>query len=108
MGGYLIVIVALFALLWLLVLRPQRRRQAEQLQMQDSLRLGDEIVTAGGIRGHVRRLDDEVLRVEIAPGVEVRLDRRAVAAVVRDADEETPDETEGETPALAQSERSES
>jgi preprotein translocase subunit YajC len=82
------VIVALFALLWVFILRPQRRRQTEQLQMQDSLHVGDEIVTAGGIRGHVRQLDDEVLKVEIAPDVEVRLDRRAVAAVVPEEEEE--------------------
>jgi preprotein translocase subunit YajC len=82
------VIVALFALLWLFILRPQRRRQMEQLQMQDTLHVGDEIVTAGGIRGHVRQLDDEVLKVEIAPDVEVRLDRRAVAAVVPEEEDE--------------------
>jgi preprotein translocase subunit YajC len=82
------VIVALFALLWLLVLRPQRRRQAEQLQMQDTLDVGQEVITAGGIRGQVRRLDEEVLELEIAPDVVVRLDRRAVAAVVRDEPEE--------------------
>jgi preprotein translocase subunit YajC len=76
------VIVALFGLLWLLVLRPQRSRQAQQLQMQDTLHVGDEVITAGGVHGHVRQLDDEVLRVEIAPSVEVRLDRRAVAAIV--------------------------
>jgi preprotein translocase subunit YajC len=86
--GYLIVIVALFVLLWLFVLRPQRARQAEQLRMQDTLHVGDEIITAGGIRGHVRQLDEEVLKVEIAPDVVVRLDRRAVAAVVRDELEE--------------------
>ena len=82
------MIVALFALLWVFILRPQRRRQTEQLQMQDSLHVGDEIVTAGGIRGHVRQLDDEVLKVEIAPDVEVRLDRRAVGAVVPQEEEE--------------------
>jgi len=86
--GYLIVIVALFALLWLFVLRPQRQRQSEQLRMQDTLHVGDEVITAGGIRGHVRRLDEEVLEVEIAPDVVVRLDRRAVAAIVRDEPEE--------------------
>ena len=90
--GYLIVIVALFALLWLLVLRPQRRRQTEQLQMQDSLRLGDEVVTAGGIRGYVRRLDEDVLGVEIAPDVQVRVDRRAIAGVVREELDETEEE----------------
>jgi len=69
------------------VLRPQRRRQAEQMQMQDTLHVDDEVITAGGIRGYVRQLDEEVLEVEIAPGVQVRLDRRAVAAVVREEDD---------------------
>jgi preprotein translocase subunit YajC len=85
------VIVALFALLWLFVLRPQRRRSTEQLQMQDMLRVGDEVITAGGIRGFVRQLDEEVLKVEIAPEVVVRLDRRAVAALVQEEDDD-PDE----------------
>jgi preprotein translocase subunit YajC len=85
------VIVALFALLWLFVLRPQRRRSTEQLQMQDTLRVGDEVITAGGIRGYVRQLDEEVLKVEIAPEVVVRLDRRAVAALVQEEDDD-PDE----------------
>jgi len=85
------VIVALFALLWLFVLRPQRRRSTEQLQMQDTLRVGDEVITAGGIRGYVRQLDEEVLKVEIAPEVVVRLDRRAVAALVQEEDD-NPDE----------------
>ena len=86
------MIVVLFALLWLLVLRPQRRRQTEQLQMQDTLHVGDEIITAGGIRGEVRQLDEEVLEVEIAPEVVVRLDRRAVAAVVSEEEEDDPNE----------------
>ncbi len=90
------MIVALFVLLWLLVLRPQRRRQTEQLRMQDTLQLGDEVITAGGIRGYVRQLDEEVLKVEIAPDVVVRLDRRAVAAVVRDESEEPEPVPEGE------------
>ena len=85
------MIVALFALLWLFVLRPQRRRSSEQLQMQDTLGVGDEVITAGGIRGYVRQLDEEVLEVEIAPEVVVRLDRRAVAALVQEEDDD-PDE----------------
>ena len=82
------MIVVLFGLLWFFVLRPQRRRQGEQLQMQDTLHVDDEVITAGGIRGFVRRLDEEVLEVEIAPEVVVRLDRRAVAAVVTEEDDE--------------------
>jgi preprotein translocase subunit YajC len=58
--------------------------------MQDDVKAGDEIITAGGIHAVVREvLEDDELRIEIAPGVVVTLDRRAVAAV---ADE--PPETE--------------
>ena len=80
--AYLVVIVALFALMWFFLIRPQKRRQVSQLQMQNNLRLGDEIITAGGLHAHVRALDEDVLTVEIAPGTNARLDRRAVAAVV--------------------------
>jgi len=55
--------------------------------MQDTLHVGDEVITAGGIRGYVRQLDEEVLKLEIAPEVLVRLDRRAVAALVQEEDE---------------------
>jgi preprotein translocase subunit YajC len=80
--GYLIIIVALFAAMWLFLIRPQRRRQVEQSRMQDTLADGDEILTAGGIHGTVRGIEDDVVRVEIAPGTIVKLDRRAVAGVV--------------------------
>ena len=81
--AYLIPIIILFLLLWLVVIRPQRRRQLQQLQMQDELHLEDEVITAGGIHGHVKELDDSVITVEIARGVRVRVDRRAVAGKVR-------------------------
>ena len=85
------MIVALFVLLYLLVLRPQRRRTTEQLQMQDSLKVGEEVITAGGIRGEIRQLDEEVLKVEIAPDVVVSVDRRAIAARVPGHDELEPE-----------------
>jgi preprotein translocase subunit YajC len=78
--GYVIVLVALFALMWLLLIRPQRRRAAAQVEMQDRLRSGDEILTAGGIHGTVKAIEGDVVHVEIAPGTIVRVDRRAVAA----------------------------
>jgi preprotein translocase subunit YajC len=80
----LIVIVAMFALLWLLLIRPQRAKQQQQQHMLESVDVGDEILTSGGIIAVVRGVDDEAneLHVEIAPGIEVRMDRRAVGAIV--------------------------
>ena len=81
--GQLIVIVAMLALIWLLLIRPARRRQVAQQELLESVEVGDEIITAGGLYGHVRELrgDDELL-VEVAPDIRLRLARRAVAAVI--------------------------
>ncbi|HWH05625.1 MAG TPA: preprotein translocase subunit YajC [Gaiellaceae bacterium] len=91
----LVVIVAMFALLWLLLIRPQRKRQVEQQQLQASIEVGDEVLTVGGFYGHVRELlDDDDLLVEVAPGTNVRVARRAVAGVVEEEELDVPGEPE--------------
>jgi preprotein translocase subunit YajC len=97
MGSYLILII-LLAVVWFALVLPSRRRRASHTAMQDSLELGDEIITAGGLHATIRELGDEELRVEIAPGVVATLDRRAVAAVARELPE---DDSEPETEAQA-------
>ncbi len=96
MGSYLIIIIVLFGALWLFLIRPQKRRQVETSRMQDDLAAGDEILTAGGVYGTVRAIEGEVVQLEIAPGTIVRLDRRAVAAVVPEETEPEPEEIEAE------------
>jgi preprotein translocase subunit YajC len=80
--NYIIPLVVVFGLMWLLLIRPQRRRTQAQLAMQDRVRRGDEIITAGGLHAVVQSIEDDVLEIELAPDLLVRLDRRAVAAVV--------------------------
>ena len=79
--GILIVIVIIAAVAWLALALPWRRRQRAHTAMQDDVELGDEIITAGGMHGIVKEAGERELRIEIAPGVVVTLDRRAVAAV---------------------------
>jgi len=89
----LIIIIAMFALLWVLLIRPQRAKQQKQQQMLSSVEPGDEILTVGGLYGIVQELDeDDDLIVEIAEGIHVRVARRAVATVVKAEDEEDDDE----------------
>lgn len=85
----LLILVLLFAVMWMLVIRPQRRRQSEQKRMLAELSPGQEVITTGGMYGTVHSIvgEDEV-RVEIAPDVHVRLARGAIAAVLDDDDEE--------------------
>jgi preprotein translocase subunit YajC len=86
-GGFLILIVV-FGAAWLLFVLPARRRKMSHASMQDSIAVGDEIISAGGLHGIVKALEDDTVRVEIAPGVVATLDRRAVAAVARDVEVE--------------------
>ena len=93
--GFLLILVA-FGFLYFVIVRPQRRRQAEQQRMLSDVDVGQEIVTAGGIYGEVTELRDDDVSVRIAPEVEIRLARRAIAGIVTPpADElEPPEEPE--------------
>jgi preprotein translocase subunit YajC len=99
-GGY-IFIIAILILMWFLLIRPQRRRQVESQRLLDSLSVGQEIVTAGGLYGTITELEDDEARVEIAEGIEVRVAKRAIAGVVSEDDPNElpePDETPGTLP----------
>ena len=80
--GALIVIVVLFAAFWLLLVRPQRSQARRQQELIRSLEVGDEIVSAGGLYGAIKRIEGDDLIVEIAPEIEVRMARGAVAGIV--------------------------
>ena len=91
-GGFLVVLI-LAAVLWFFFLMPIRRQRRrltdEHAAMQDSVAVGDEIITAGGLHATVREVDNDQLEIEIAPGVVATLDRRAVAAVATEVEVET-------------------
>ena len=93
-SGILFIIVIAFLLLWLIVIRPQRKRQNQQQDMLGDLRVGDEVLTAGGIYGTISRLDEDQVTVRIAPKTEVLVARRAIAGVTRDEEEDETGETD--------------
>jgi preprotein translocase subunit YajC len=78
----LIFVGIMFGLLWLLVIRPQRRRTTEHVAMVSNLSVDDEIVTAGGMYGRITAIEDDVLTVEIAPSITVRVARGAITGVM--------------------------
>jgi preprotein translocase subunit YajC len=81
-SGFFILILLVLFVIWLLLVRPQRRRRQAQEAMIDRLRPGDEVITAGGFFATVVRIVEEEVTVELSPGVEARLARRAIAAVI--------------------------
>ena len=79
----LLFIVLLFGVMYFLMIRPQQKRRREAMQMQSALGPGDEIVTIGGMHGTVVSIDGDVVTVAIAPAVNVRYARPAIARVVQ-------------------------
>ena len=75
-------LVLMFVVLYFVMIRPQMKRQKEHKSMIDALAKGDEVATAGGLLGKVTRIGDGFIGVEIANGVEVQMQRSAVAQVL--------------------------
>ncbi|MGX6601141.1 preprotein translocase subunit YajC [Micromonosporaceae bacterium Da 78-11] len=78
----LLLIVLLFGVMYFLMIRPQQKRRREALQMQNEIGPGDRIVTIGGLHATVVSMADEVVTVEIAPGVNAQFARPAIARVL--------------------------
>ena len=75
----LLPFIILLALMYVLLIRPQQQRVKAQRDLVSSLSVGDEVVTAGGIRARIVGLDDDEARLEVAPGVVLTFVRQAVS-----------------------------
>ena len=83
-GGFesMILIVLMFGVLYFLMIRPQMKRAKEHKTMIEALQKGDEVVTAGGVLGRITKVSENYVAVEIAPNVEVQVQRPAVQLVL--------------------------
>lgn len=77
-----IMLGAVFVLMYFMMIRPQMKRQKEHRQMVEKLAKGDEIVTSGGIAGRIDDVGESFITVEIAEGTKVRLQKGAINAVL--------------------------
>jgi preprotein translocase subunit YajC len=80
--GLLLPMLAVFLLMYALLIRPQQRQQKEHKKLLTQIQKGDQVVTSGGIHGRVTGVTDDVLTVEIAERVRIKLDRSAVVTRV--------------------------
>lgn len=85
--------VAVFAVLYVVMILPQQRRRKEAAAMLAAIEPGDEIVMTSGIHGFVNSLDEDVIWVEVAEDLELKVSRTAVAQVLRT---EEPTNVEGD------------
>lgn len=77
----IIMIVAMFAIVYFFMIRPQSKRQKELDKMRNNLTVGQDVVTTGGIHGTVKAVGEGTVTLKVATGVEIVFDKNAVAIV---------------------------
>jgi len=85
--------VLIIAVVYFMILRPQQQRAKETREMLANLKRNDEVVTSGGLYGKIVALGDEVITLEIAPNVRVRVSRSQINTVVSAVRTETKEKT---------------
>jgi preprotein translocase subunit YajC len=78
----LLPIVLMFVVLYFIMIRPQMKRQKEHKAMIEAIAKGDEVVTAGGLLGRVSKMGETYISLELAPNVEVQVQRSSVVQVL--------------------------
>lgn len=88
-GGYssLIMMAAIFAIFYFIMIRPQQKKMKEHKKMVEELKKGDRIITSGGIYGTVENATPDTLTIKIAEGVKVKITRGSVGVVVKPEEE---------------------
>lgn len=79
LGSPIFFLVAMLLLMWALLIRPQQKKEKEHKAMLAQVEKGDTVITTGGLHGKVTGIAEDVLTVEIAPNVRVKLSRGAIA-----------------------------
>ena len=84
--SFLIMMVVIFAIMWLFMIRPQQKKQKELQNFRNQITVGTEIITADGIYGKVTSIDEtnNILIVEVSKGVTIRVDRNSVFKSAQD------------------------
>jgi preprotein translocase subunit YajC len=94
---FLIIMVLMLGVMYVLMIRPQRQRQAQQQAMINEASVGDDVLTTGGIYGTITQAEDDDIVVEIAKDITVHMTRRGIAAVLP-PEEEDDGEVDTELP----------
>lgn len=85
--GYegIIMLVLMFAIFYFLLIRPQQKRAKQHRELVNNLKVGDSVVTAGGIHGKIASVQDATVTVEISTGVKIKMNRSSVTEVSSEA-----------------------
>ena len=80
----IIMLVIMFAIFYLLLIRPQQKRAKQHKELVENLKAGDQVVTAGGLHGKIVAVQDDVITLEIASNVRVKINRPSIVGTKTD------------------------
>ena len=75
-----IMLIAMFVIMYFFMIRPQNKKQKEIANFRKNLEVGQEVITAGGIYGKIKEIEDNTVVLEIASGVKIKIDRNSIFA----------------------------
>ena len=78
--------ILIFVIFYFLLIRPQRQQQKKLQEQQNAMKAGDKVVTAGGIHGIVREVDEKTAKVEVAAGVLIKFEKASIINVISKED----------------------
>ena len=73
-----LMMVALFAIMYFFMIRPQQKKQKEVNRFRDALAVGQDVVTIGGIHGTIKNIDGNIITLKVATGVDIRVEKAAI------------------------------
>lgn len=74
----MLMIVAMIVIFYFFMIRPQQKKQKEIKKAREAMKVGDRVVTAGGIHGKLKEISDATVMIEIAPGTQIKVDKGSV------------------------------
>ena len=80
-----ILLIAMFAIMYFFMIRPQNKKQKEITNFRKSLQVNQKVITAGGIHGVIKEINDNDIVLEIASNVRIRIDKNSIFAAAADA-----------------------
>ena len=76
--SFIIMMVAIFAIMYFFMIRPQNKKQKEIQKLRKGLEVGQSVITAGGIYGKIKEIEDNAVIVEVAPSVKIKIDKNSI------------------------------
>jgi len=77
----IIPLVFMFAIFYFLLIRPQQKKAKDHKALLDAMKKGDNVITAGGVHGKITSVDDDLVTLEIAPNVNIKIAKSYIAAM---------------------------